>query len=171
MDVRHHVQANYCPGRATWRTGKKYYNDVYDSHCPHLHHRLSYCRGAHIWRATNFESNPDIYKNYHLGRDSRHPCRRRAGFYHVTHYRERVRYKGQRLDYHVRMRRARQRHSAASRVRRHISWSNQRAARGDVLDDEQRWRWTHIERPARLRPALPGGATPSESCILVADDG
>ncbi len=83
---------------------EKYYNDIYEPHCSDLYNRLCYGRGAHIWRATNFEPNLYTYKNYNLGRGARHPCRHRAGFYHVINYWERPCYEGQRLDYHARMR-------------------------------------------------------------------
>ena len=79
--------------------------------------------------------------------------------------------KGQRLDHHVRIRRARQRHVAASRARPVISRPGERTARGDVLVDEHRWRGPCALRSARLRHALSGRRTSAEQCILVDYDG
>ena len=47
--------------------------------------------------------------------------------------------KVERLDHHVRMRRARQRYLVQSRLRPNISWPDKRTARSDVLDNDSRW--------------------------------
>ena len=58
-----------------------------------------------------------------------------------------------------------------ARMWRHLPWTDKRAARGDVLDDENRWRGPKALGPARLHHAFSGRTASAEQCVLVAHHG
>ena len=65
------------------------------------------------------------------------------------------------------MRRARQRPPLACRMQRDIYGSHKRTARGDVLDDQQRWRGSYAIRSTRLHVAFRGRTTAAKQRVLV----
>src|SRR5262249_19003902 len=146
---------------------EKYYKYIYEPQRPALHHRSRNCRSALFWSATDFLPY-DPYEIRYYGRCARHPRWRRAGFYHgITRSPEFLCHQGKRLDHHVWMRRARQRPPLTCRMQRDIYGSHKRTARGDVLDDQQRWRGAYAIWSTQLHATFRVKTTSAKQGVLV----